>query len=66
MKYERFDPILEQCETVRLKDGGGIRYIDVETSTVITFKEIRETATHLYFVYLEKIGKRKKNQSAYL
>ena len=49
MKYERFDPILEQCETVRLKDGGGIRYIDVETSTVINFKEIRETATHLYF-----------------
>ena len=32
-----------------MKDGGGIRYIDVETSTVVTFKEIRETATHLYF-----------------
>ena len=41
--------ILEQYKTVRLKDGGGIRYIDVETSTVVTFKEIRETATHLYF-----------------
>ena len=34
---------------MRLKDGGGIRYIDVETSTGVTFKEIRETATHLYF-----------------
>ena len=32
-----------------MKDGGGIRYIDVETSAVLTFKEIRETATHLYF-----------------
>ena len=31
------------------RDGGGIRYIDVETTTVVTFKEIRETATHLYF-----------------
>ena len=41
--------ILEQYKTVRLKDDGGIRYIDFETSTVVTFKEIRETATHLYF-----------------
>ena len=49
VKYERFDPILEQYKTVRLKDGGGIRYIDVQTSTVVTFKEIQETATHLYF-----------------
>ena len=32
-----------------MKDGEGIRYIDVEISTAITFKEIRETATHLYF-----------------
>ena len=32
-----------------MKDGEGIRYIDVETSAVHTFKEIRETATHLYF-----------------
>ena len=40
VKYERSDPILEQCKTVRLKGGGGIRYIDVETSTVATFKEI--------------------------
>ena len=32
-----------------MKDGGGIRYIDVETSAVLTFKEIQETATHLYF-----------------
>ena len=32
-----------------MKDGGGIRYIDVETSTLVTFKEIRETVTHLYF-----------------
>ena len=49
VKYERFDPILEQYKTVRLKDGGGIRYTDFETSTVVTFKEIRETVTHLYF-----------------
>ena len=49
VKCERFDPILEQYKTVRLKDGGGIRYTDFETSTVVTFKEIRETATHLYF-----------------
>ena len=49
VKYERFDPILEQYKTVRLKDGGGIRYIDVKISPVVTFKEIRETATHLYF-----------------
>ena len=41
--------IVEQYKTLRLKDGGGIRYIDVETSTVFFFKEIRETATHLYF-----------------
>ena len=34
---------------VRLKDGGGIRYIDVETSTVLIFKEIREKDTHFYF-----------------
>ena len=40
VKYERFDPILEQDKTVRLKDGGGIRYIDVETSAFVTFKEI--------------------------
>ena len=32
-----------------MKDGGGIRYIDVEISIVVTFKEIRKTATHLYF-----------------
>ena len=32
-----------------MKDGGGIRYIDVETSTLVTFKEIRETVTHFYF-----------------
>ena len=32
-----------------MKDGGGIGYIDVETSTVATFKETRQTATHLYF-----------------
>ena len=32
-----------------MKDDGGIRYIDVETSTFVTFKEIHETATHLYF-----------------
>ena len=32
-----------------MTDGGGIRYIDVETSTVVTFKEVWETATHLYF-----------------
>ena len=32
-----------------MKDGGGIRYIDVENSAVVTFKEIRETAAHLYF-----------------
>ena len=32
-----------------MKDGGGIKYIDVETSTVVTIKEIQETATHLYF-----------------
>ena len=49
VKYERFDSILEQYKTVRQRDGGGIRYIDVQTSTVVTFKEIRETATHLYF-----------------
>ena len=49
VKYERFDPILEQYKTVGLKDGGGIRYIDVETSTVVDFKEIRETATSFYF-----------------
>ena len=51
VKYERFDPILERYKTVRLKDGGGIRYIDVETFTVVTFKEIHETATRLYFDY---------------
>ena len=49
VKYERLDPILEQYKTVRLKDGGGIRYINVETSTVVTFKEIHETATRLHF-----------------
>ena len=48
-KYERSHPILEQYKTIRLKDGGWIRYIDVETSTIVTFKETRETATHLYF-----------------
>ena len=48
-KYERSDPVLEQYKTIRLKDSGGIRYIHVETSTIVTFKEIRETATHLYF-----------------
>ena len=32
-----------------MKDGGGIRYINVETSTVATFKEIHEAATRLYF-----------------
>ena len=32
-----------------MTDGGGIRCIDVETSTVVTFKEVWETATHLYF-----------------
>ena len=31
-----------------MKDGGGIRYIDVETSSLLTFKEIQETATYLY------------------
>ena len=51
VKYERFDPILERYKTVRLKDDGGIRYIDVETFTVVTFKEIHETATRLYFDY---------------
>ena len=51
VKYERSDPILEQYQTVRLKDSGGIRYTDVETFTIVTFKEIRETATHLYFDY---------------
>ena len=49
VKYERFDPILEQYKTVRLKDGGGIGYIDVETSTIVTIKEIRDTVTHLHF-----------------
>ena len=38
-KYERFDPILEQYKTVRLKDGGGIRYIDVETSLLSLLKK---------------------------
>ena len=49
VKYERSDPMLEQYKTVRLKDGGGIRHIDVEISTVVTFKEIRGTATYIYF-----------------
>ena len=49
MKHERFHPILEQHKAVRLEDGGGIRYIDDETSTVVTFKEIQETSTYLYF-----------------
>ena len=48
-KIKRPDPMLEQYKTVRLKDGGGIRHIDVEISTVVTFKEIRGTATYIYF-----------------
>ena len=49
MKHERFHPILEQHKAVRSEDGGGIRYIDDETSTVATLKEIQETSTYLYF-----------------
>ena len=49
IKYEIFDLILEHYKTVRFKEGGGIRYTDVETSTVVTFIEILDVATHLYF-----------------
>ena len=50
MKFERFDLILEQDKKLlRLKDGEGIWYIEVETSTLITLKEIQERPAYLYF-----------------
>ena len=49
VKYERYDPVKKSYKVVKLKDGGGPRFIDVNMSCPITFEEIREKGQRLYF-----------------
>ena len=49
LKYERYDLINEVFKNVRVKDGGGPRFIDVICNQPITFGEIRIEGKELYF-----------------
>ena len=49
VKYERYDHINEVFKNVRVKDGGGPRFIDVICNQPITFGEIRIEGKELYF-----------------
>ena len=49
LKYERYDHINEVFKNVRVKDGGGPRFIDVICNQPITFREIRVKGEELYF-----------------
>ncbi|XP_057316245.1 uncharacterized protein LOC130657280 [Hydractinia symbiolongicarpus] len=49
LKYERYDNLINEFKVVRLKDGGGPRFVDVEQETPISFQEIKELAKNFYF-----------------
>ena len=49
MKYDRFCEEHNEFRCVRSKDGGGIRFIDVNTEELVTFKKLKRLAISLYF-----------------
>ena len=49
IRWNRFDDEEERCKTVKPKDGGGYRYIDVNPSVRVSFREIKKRALNLYF-----------------
>jgi len=49
LKYERYDRANEIFRHVRVKDGGGPRFIDVTYGKPVTFREIRRRGEKLFF-----------------
>ena len=49
LRYQRYDPCAKDFKTVTPKDQGGLKFVDIECSKVVTFGEIRDKAQSLYF-----------------
>ena len=49
IRLNRFDDEEERYKTVKPKDGGGYRYIEVNPSVQVSFREIKKRALNLYF-----------------
>ena len=49
IRWNRFDDEEERYKTVKAKDGGGYRYIEVNPRVHVSFREITKRALNLYF-----------------
>jgi len=49
IKYERYCPEFSIFKSVKAKDGGGSRFIEIEQQSPINFLKIRQIASELYF-----------------
>ena len=49
IRWNRLDNEEERYKTVKPKDGGGCRYIEVNPSVQVSFREIKKRALNLYF-----------------
>ena len=49
IRWNRFDDEKERYKTVKPKDGGGYRYIEVNPSAQVSLREIKKRALNLYF-----------------
>ena len=49
IRWNRFDDEEERYKTVKSKDGSGYRYIEVNPSVQVSFKDIKKRALNLYF-----------------
>ena len=49
IRWNRFDDKEERYKTVKPRDGGGYRYIEVNPSVQVSFREIKKRALNLHF-----------------
>jgi len=49
VKYQRYDHEFTTFTTVKSKEGGGTRFIEVQGDKPVTFKDIKRKAIDLYF-----------------
>ena len=49
VKYQRYDHEFMTFTNVKSKEGGGIRFIEVQSDKPVTFKDIKMKAVGLYF-----------------
>jgi len=49
LRWERFDPEKEKYCLVKQNEGGGHRFVEVIPKNPVSFEEIKEKATGLYF-----------------